>query len=59
LQGNIMITMSLKKKLAPFSKTVHASRHHASWNFVMAVKTGIQVRFAEVQKAARIPHAPE
>jgi hypothetical protein len=25
----------------------------------MAVKTGIQVRFAEVQKAARIPHAPE
>jgi hypothetical protein len=45
--------------LAPFSVTVHASRHHASWNFVMAVKTGIQVRFAEVQKAARIPHAPE
>jgi hypothetical protein len=27
--------------------------------FRMAVKTGIQVRFAEVQKAARIPHAPE
>jgi len=25
----------------------------------MAVKTGIQVRFAEVQKAAWIPHAPE
>jgi len=25
----------------------------------MAVKNGIQVRFAEVQKAARIPHAPE
>jgi len=25
----------------------------------MAVKTGIQIRFAEVQKAARIPHAPE
>jgi len=25
----------------------------------MAVKTGIQVRFAEVQKAARIPHASQ